>query len=735
MRRLVWLAIGLCGGCALRAYGLENEIGFPVAIAFALVAVLFFCLKKQKVSLVGIGLALGIFYTAFYCHSYLRAVTEFDGTEQPITITATDYSAATDYGLSCEGEITLLGRQYDVLFYIYDEITLNPGDQVTGTFLLRMTTPGGSKESTYHQGNGIVCIAYSRGEVSVTPGEEQALKYLPQRLRKAVLSRLEAIFPEDTAGFAKALLLGETDDLAYLQDTAFQESGIRHIVAVSGLHVSILFALIFLLSGKKPYLTAIFGIPALILFAFMAGLSPSIVRACVMQGVMILALLLKREYDPPSALALAVLVILLGNPFSVVSVSFQLSCGCIVGIFLFTGRLQKYFYRKFPGFSVKAKILQAIGAAVSVTVGTMIVTVPLCAYYFGVISLIGVLTNLLTLWAVSIIFYGIVACCTLSLLWMPVAQILGGLISLLMRYVLMMAELCSKIPFAAVYTASPYILVCLVLCYGLFALFWFGGRKHLMLTAGAMAVLLVLSTAFSYIEPRLDNYRITVLDVGQGQCVLLQSKGQTYMVDCGGSGDKTAANTAVRQLLSQGIDHIDGVILTHYDNDHVGGISYFLQRIQVDTLYLPKEENSFIDFPETQNIVILSEIREFNFGVAKLTLIPGLSPEKPNENSTCVLFQAQGCDILITGDRGERGELLLLQQIDLPKLEYLVAGHHGAETSTTALLLAKTQPETVIISVGQNFYGHPHEQTLERIRSDGGKILRTDHSGTIIIRG
>lgn len=736
MRRLVWLAIGLCSGCALGAYAFQSKILLPVAAVGALAAILLFCLKRQKIALVCIGLVAGIIYTAGYSYTYLDVAKEYDETQQRVIITASDYSKKTDYGISCEGEISLSGRKYDVLFYAYEAKELKPGDQVDGEFLLRITTPGGSKESTYHQGNGLYFIAYGRGELSVTPGNENNIRYFPQRLRQTVLSKLEVIFPEISAGFAKALLLGDTSDLTYTQDVAFQVSGIRHIVAVSGLHVSILFALIFILSGKKRYLTALLGIPALILFAFVAGLSPSIVRACIMQSIMILALLFRREYDPPSALATAVIVILFANPFSVVSVSFQLSCGCIVGIFLFTARLQKYIYSKVKGFTFKAKAIRAIGSAVSVTVGTMITTIPLCAYYFGSISLIGILTNVLTLWAVSIIFYGIVAVCLLSFLWLPLARILAAAVSLLMHYVLLTAELLSKIPVAAVYTASPYIVLCLVLCYILFAIFWFCGRKHLCITVAAMAVLLIVATAFSWLEPKLDDYRVTVLDVGQGQCVLLQSRGETYLVDCGGDGDEATANRAASQLLSQGVTHIDGVILTHYDKDHVGGIFYFLQRIRVDTVYLPNAEEMPEIFSAHQHIQTISSVRKLSVGAAKLTLIPGIDRSDDNENSTCVLFQAEECAILITGDRTVEGENALLQQVKLPKLDYLIAGHHGAKTSTGSQLLEKTAPKTVIISVGaQNRYDHPHEEILQRLNTFGCRILRTDLHGTIIIRG
>ena len=667
-----------------------------------------------------------------YNHFYLSGTESYDGKTLDTAVTVTDYSQETRYGIRAEGEIRLDGKTYDVLIYRNKKATLKPGDVLEGSFVLRLTAPGGSKEMTHYQGQGLWFIAYPQGEIAVIEGESDALRYFPQRLRRALLSRMEEIFPEDTIAFAKALLLGDTEDLTYAQDTSLKTSGIRHIVAVSGLHVSILFALIYLLAGKKRVLTALLGIPMLMLFALTAGLTPSILRACLMQSLMMLALLLRREYDPPSALAFAVLVILGLNPFAISSVSFQLSCGCIVGIFLFSGRFQRRFRSFTHGFTLGKKLLRLIVGSLSVTVGTMIITAPLCAYYFETISLIGILTNLLTLPVVTVIFCGI-----LVSLILPFGSLLAGAVSILMRYVLLVAELLSKVPFAAVYTASPYICLWLVLCYVLFGVFWFRGKKHMKLTVSFMIALLLIASVFSQIEPRLDDYRVTVLDVGQGQCILIQSKGETYLVDCGGSSDTGTADSAANQLLSQGISRIDGVIVTHYDSDHIGGLSYFLERIKAEMLYLPKEGGALpFALPEGQSRIYLDEITTVPVGIGKITLIPSEVLKESNDCSTCVLFQVKECDILITGDRGITGERLLLEQFSLPKLEFLVAGHHGANNSTGFDLLEQTQPDTVIISVAKdNYYGHPGAQLLWRLKIFNCRILRTDKHGNIIIRG
>ncbi len=737
MRKLVWIAIGLCGGCALAAYAFGNRFLLPFAALAAVAGVLCFAFRKKKLALCCLGLMVGILYTCGIGSYYLDGIEKYDNTVQPLAVVVTDYSTQTDYGLRVEGEFTLSDKTYQIIVYCDRIVDLKPGDRLEGKFQLRLTTSGGSKETPYLESNGIYFIGSSRGEMDIFLGDEGELRFFPQRLRKSVLNRLEEIFPAKAASFAKALLLGDTTGLSYEQDIALRTTGIRHIVATSGLHVSILFSLVYLLSGKMRSITALLGIPVLILFAFVAGLSPSILRATVMQILMILAMLLRREYDPPSALSLSVIVILLFNPFAVTSASFQLSCGCVVGIFLFVPRLQNYVYKKIPGSTRMARTVRGILSGISVSISTMLMTAPLSALYFGNISLIGVLTNLLTLWAVSFIFYGIIIALLLSYLWLPLGTVIACACSGFIYYVLFVADALQYVPLAAVYTASPYIVVWLIACYVVFAVFWFRGRKNHGIVAASMAVLLLAAFAFSYIEPRLDDYRVTVLDVGQGQCVLLQSRGKTYMIDCGGSRDKETAEIAVSYLLSQGVNRIDGVILTHYDRDHAGALPYFLKRISVDNLYLPVTNGKLpIELPDEQRVSYVREKTQLPVGIGQITAIPGKIDKEGRADSICILFQAADYDILIMGDRDTGGERDLLDALSLPKVDALVVGHHGSAYATGLALLQKTKPETAIISVGKfNMYGHPSADALERLEFFGCRILRTDRHGTIIIRG
>ena len=285
------------------------------------------------------------------------------------------------------------------------------------------------------------------------------------------------------------------------------------------------------------------------------------------------------------------------------------------------------------------------------------------------------------------------------------------------------------------------MVVWLIGVYVMLAIFLFEKKKKPKLLIASVLLTLFLSQFFAWAEPRQDALRVTVLDVGQGQSVLLQSEGKTFLVDCGGDYAEDAADIAAETLLSQGVSRLDGLIVTHFDKDHVGGVEYLLKRICTDKLILPDVDDeegigaalSHITDGEVQYV---KEDLLYAFGEAQITVIAPFSRESSNENSICVLFQRENCDILITGDRAELGETILLQKHELPELELLIAGHHGSAYSTGEKLLSATTPETVIISVGEgNRYGHPSEKLLSRLEKYGCKVYRTDQSGTIIFRG
>lgn len=749
MRKLMWLTLGFAAACFAGAYLFYGHwlLTLTLSLPLGMLIWVFQKEKRRKIfALIFLGFCTGIVWQWGFDGVVLKPVRNLDGSEIKLTAVVSDYSYFSRFGCAAECRVKIDGRSYRSKLYLDDKISLNPGDQVTDTFSLRYTGPGDEKNKTYYESKGIFLLLFSEDSETVKKADSVPARFYPAMLRRQITELIDTIFPEATSGFARALLLGDTRNLPENVDADLRTSGIRHIVAVSGLHVSILFMLIYTLCGKKRFLTATLSIPLLCLFAAVTGFSPSIVRACVMQSLMILAMLLDREYDPPTALAFAVLILLGMNPLTVFSIGFQLSVGCVAGVFLVSERIRQYLLDKnrmgrWSGKSKMGRFCHFIAASVSVTLGAMLLTAPLCGYYFGSVSLVGIVTNLLTLWVVTLIFYGVIVSCILGALWLPLGKIAAYIVSGPVYYCLFTAHILSKIPFAAIYIDGIYMVLWLLFSYILLAVFLSASKKYPAILASCVCGTLCAALLLSWLEPRLDDFRVHVLDVGQGQCVLLQCRNKAYLVDCGGDREGKAAEIAIQNMKSQGITRLDGLILTHYDGDHVNGTDGLMARFHVDNLYLPDtyDENGFREQIETKyekQITWVHEITKLKIPEGTLTIVPSHSGETDNDSGLCVLFQPAGYDILITGDRGFSGERELMEDMDLPKLELLVAGHHGSRFSSGWEFLKKTHPQAVAISAGEgNNYGHPSDETLERFKIMKSEVYRTDLDGTIRFRG
>ena len=748
MRKLMWFSIGFAVAIFAGIYALSAPLCLIAAgIGAMLLAVCLMLLlrlpKLRIAAMVLLGCSIGFAWQAALDQFYLSPVRQTDATSGKHTIYATDYSQPTDFGISVEGVVKLDGKLYRVMAYMPNTKQLQPGDQVTGDFSMGSTLSDGSRDSRGYRSDGIFCIAYTNRTVDIERTTTLPLYCYPAYVAGYLSTLIRDAFPEDTYAFAKALLLGDTSDLSYETDTAFKISGIRHVIAVSGLHVSILFSVLYILTGKRSFLAALIGIPVLIFFAAVAGFTPSIIRACIMHGLMALAMLFRREYDPPTALSFAALIMLAVNPWVAASVGFQLSCGCMIGIFLCAEPIKGWLMdeKRLGRWKGKRRSLASfVATSVSVSIGATVITTPLCANSFGMVSLVSVLTNLLTLWVVTIIFYGILLTCLAGMLFAPLGVVFGWIVAWPIRYVLFIAMLLAKIPFAAVYADSIFVVIWLVITYLLLAAFLIFKGKRLYLYACGSGIVLCMALVLSWWLPTRDECRVTVLDVGQGQCILLQSEGKNYLVDCGGDSSAYAADQAAGLLASQGIFKLDGLILTHYDTDHAAGAILLLSRVKVDTIYLPDcvDPNGYsavFSAYESGNVEWVTDQSTISWGDMTISMYASQKGKTDNESGLCVLFQTENCDILITGDRSIAGEQELLSKVSLPELELLVVGHHGSRYSTGQALLDQTKPQTAIISVSAyNPYGHPADQVLARLEACGCVIYRTDRDGTVIFR-
>jgi competence protein ComEC len=417
----------------------------------------------------------------------------------------------------------------------------------------------------------------------------------------------------------------------------------------------------------------------------------------------------------------------------------------MVGIFAFSKKIHSWvcnwgFWKDWKGKTQCVRVRSWIDSSISITFSSMFITMTLAAYYFGCVSLIGFLTNLLTLWAISWIFYGIMLVCLVGFLWPQGAAAIAWVVSWLMRYVLLIAKTLSSFPLAAVYLKSTLIGGWLVICYLLIIAFLIWKNRKPFILIGSLVMSLMVAILLSWLLPLMSQSQVTILNVGQGQSIVLQSGGKTFLVDCGGEDPKEAADQAAETLLSMGIYRLDGIILTHYDQDHSGGIPYLLTRIKATNIYLPafsEEDGSqqvILDAADHASVLVRQDTH-LAWSDCSLEIFAPISQSDDNESGLSVLFCGRNCDILITGDMSISVENKLLLEKNIPQLTAFVAGHHGSPDSTGDGLLSTTNPQYVFVSVGlDNPYGHPSEEVLERLSRYGCIVYRTDRDGTIVFR-
>lgn len=700
------------------------------------------------------GLCAGFLWSGVYDGLFLTGARELGGQTVRLQAVVADWPTQGEYG---DWQVLVrveTGRHVwtDTLLYLDgDGGGLKPGDRLETVAHLELAGYDERGQAvTYHTAKGIFLRGQAYGDLVVTSPGFPPVWTWPAWLSKGLKETITSSFPQEEGALVLAVVTGNRDNLTDSFTTSLQRTGLSHTVAVSGMHLAFLAGALSLALGRGRRRTALIVTPCVLLFMAVAGNTPSVVRAGIMILMLQAAPLLGRERDGPTSLALALMMLLAYNPYSAAHVGLQLSFAAVAGIFLWAEGLQR---RMLAAFGLEEGggrgCLRWLGRwAVSVcttTLGAMVFTTPLAAWHFGYVSLISPLTNLLTLWAVSAVFLGGLAT-GLTALWVPwLGWVLVRLTLPFATYLCWVIPLFARWTLAAVTTDSLYYQAWLVLVYAVLLGAWLlPGRKSGVAGVSVCAIGFCLAVLLHSGEFYAQGFTASVLDVGQGQCVLLQMEGKTVMVDCGGSVD-SPGDRAADFLSDLGESRLSLLVLTHFHADHAGGVARLLERVEVEELAVPPAETG-----EDQELreEILSQaarlgvsVREiegdtcYRQGEASLTVYAPLGSSTENERGLSVLASVGETDVLLTGDMGAETEQLLLAHAQLPQVELLVVGHHGGSDSTSQELLDAIRPSVAVISVGLgNSYGHPSQETLERLDRAGAEIYRTDLMEDVTVR-
>jgi len=751
MRKLATAALSYAAAIFFACYLVPARHWIPAAVISLVCILPAFFLKGEKrlrLILIAAGLSAGFLWNAVYNAVFIEPLRLFAEETRTVEARVVEFPVHYEYGSSVVLKITSgepRGANVRCRYQPGRGLELTPGDIVTAelqystTDYLDTNLVGGYSTEAYLSGK-------AQGEVKLIGRSKLTFVYAPLYLARAIRDKVTELWPSDAAPFQLALLTG--DGTLLWQDRVFtfamSQTGITHVVSVSGMHVTVLLGAINSLIKNRKLKVAI-GLPVIVIFAMMTGLAPSMVRAGLMHIFVLSAPLVSREADNMTSFSAALLMILLQNPTAGYNIGLQLSFAAVLGIILITGRIQAALKKLAAarGSTNRKKPIESVIKFLidnfAVTIGALVFTTPLIAIYFGHVPLYSVVANLLTLGVISFIFQTGFLICALGAVFPAAGMMLASITAWGIRYVIFVIEFIAALPFAAVYTSYNLAAWWIVFMYVIFAVFYIkrdgeGFRPVLptCMSASVLFVILLLST--------MRPSSVAAVDVGQGQSIVLISETGVAVVDCGSlNGDGAGAATA-GYLLSRGRRQVDILVLTHLHADHANGVADLMGMLEVELLVLPLE---FDDddglLPEIlavaeqtgTRVALLAEDADYTLGSLKLELVAPFGSGSMNERGIIILGSIGDFDVIITGDIDAATERRLLMRRDISRRELLIAGHHGSYRSTSEELLAAVEPVVTFISVGRNNFGHPADEVLERLDAAGAVIYRTDLHGSI----
>ena len=591
------------------------------------------------------------------------------------------------------------------ILYTDPEIQIHIGNAIRAagelSFFQNARNPGNFDQKLYYQRQDIHGSAWAK-EVEVVDDSIWKIRDWLSEFRSQWKKALIQAMGEKDGNVLSAMLLGEKSEMDPDTKELYQVSGIGHILAISGLHLSFIgigaYRIFRRMTGSYTA-GGIAGILLLVLYVMMIGVTISAVRALVMFLFRVGADMTGRHYDPPTALAAAAAAVLLWRPLSLYDGGFWLSFGAVFAMIIVL-----------PIF--KGLPVQGFWASVSINLTIL----PVMLFYFFEFPPYSLLLNLFVIPLMS-------------------AMLFLGLLG------------------SAAYAAGIPIAV-----FGL-------RRKEIkkasgMETAGRIRIMPLLALAAGIFiltfrfgeEGRLS---VTILDVGQGDGIFIQGPaGGTYLIDGGSSDIKKVGQYRIEPFLkSRGVGRLDYVLISHGDSDHMNGVADLIERrkigIEIGTLVLPMQEAwdeslcSLADMARQAGIQVAEigpgqGIQEKEAALSCIQPAKGDEIQPGNEASMVLALSSGEFDMLLSGDVEGKGEELLTERLTKTEQartwEVLKVAHHGSRNSTSERFLQSVQPAFAIISAGeQNRYGHPHQETLVRLKERGIKIYSTQDKGAVMI--
>jgi len=623
------------------------------------------------------------------------------------------------------------------------------------------------------------------GTIEVINSEYSGIRQGLYELRMEIIERLEKLCSDNKGifsiinnknGIIGAIILGDKTDLDSDIKELYSVSGIAHILAISGLHISFIGMAIYrLLRRRFRFLfSAAVSIPVVLSFGIMSGFGISTIRAIIMFILKIIGEVLGRKYDAITAISLAGLVLLVQNPFVVCNSGFQMSFGAIIAIVLILPIVEEIL-------NTDNKIIKVLSANFTIS----LVMNPILAWNYYELPTFSFLLNIVVVPLMSVVIVSSIVGIFCSCIMFGFGKVVIFPGCGILELYTFLCNIINKSSVASIVVGQPKVTI-IIVYYAILLVVLFGLKnirtkytraekerniikketglvlekkakkerrikgQNVKLRLACIVGFLLLNCLIYYIPN--PGFYITFINVGQGDGILIHGdNGTKVMVDGGSTSEKQVAkNCIVPYLKAEGIGTIDYSIITHTDKDHISGILEILEnnnsnRIRIKNLVMPdinmKDDtyNELIEKAKLKkiNVLYIKKGDTLSLGKTKIKCIyPETTTTASDKNDYCTVLSVKNktSKILLTGDISKEIEEKIKDDIE-ENYTVLKVAHHGSNYSSSEKFLKKVNPKYSIISVGKNnSYGHPGNETMERLRKQGGVIYRTDEKGGITIR-
>lgn len=651
--------------------------------------------------------------------------------------------------------------KFNMQVYLSDdkEQIANAGEKIilTGKLILpqQKRNPGGYDEINYFRSHALSYKIFPSKIKSC--GFENYLLFYLEQFKNNLAGVYEIVFQPKEASILKSMITGDKSELDDYTSQLYKSAGIYHILAISGLHISIIALLInFLLKFVFNYQTSAFiSLLLLYLYCIMTGASISTVRAVIMASVIIVGNLIYREHDLITSLSFAGLLLMIFNPFCIFDIGFEYSFGAIFGIATCTHAIERGISLaslKFSVFKVLSDnyiIKKYFAASVAASLITYVVT----AYYFFYFTPYSIFANLFVLPnIVFVVILGFIIGIA-GLVSLDIASFMSAPVFLLLKFYEKVCEIFVSLPFSKILVGHVSVFFVVLYCMWIFLLIYMlSAFKEKFVTAKKyffkFSIIFFFFIVIAVFIP--ESPEIIMLDVGQGDCFVINC-GRIFVVDGGGKrtqaiGNNTGKNVLVPFLDYKAKNYIDAVFVSHSDADHIIGIIELLSNKCVGKIFLSEKINndelSQKLFSEAEKFCVPIEylkagdvLPNKNFSLDCLYPFENTYAENNNDTSLVLKLNLSGTKILFTGDIEKNAEQEILSSGENISADILKLAHHGSKTSSALNFLEQVNPNLAIVSTGKNnSYSHPSKEITQRLKDLNIPLVNTAESGAVTIK-